>query len=254
MRSCRWTVDRTRLLSRNRVWARRTLRSALTMLASSTPAAFLMTRKMLLGIKRRAEASARLKGGPHEPTLGSGDRNRACRTACRATSSFRTRLTSLTHAITVNCSRRELWPWLVQMGADRAGWYSYDLLDNGGRHSAEEILREFQNPAVGAIFPALPGRRDGFVLIEQNATTGSSLGGRRRRADTVVTWAFVLREIGPSVTQAYRPRARQRRLPIPRLPNAIGSLAGRLVHFIMERKQLVEIARRAERRVAARWQ
>ncbi len=47
---------------------------------------------------------------------------------------------SLTHAITVHCSRRELWPWLIQMGADRAGWYSYDVLDNGGRRSAEQIL------------------------------------------------------------------------------------------------------------------
>ena len=47
---------------------------------------------------------------------------------------------SLTHAITVRCSRRELWPWVIQMGADRAGWYSYDSLDNGGRHSAEGIV------------------------------------------------------------------------------------------------------------------
>jgi hypothetical protein len=49
---------RTRLLSRNRVRARRTLRSVLTM-SVIEPAAFLMTRKMLLGLKRRAEAFAR---------------------------------------------------------------------------------------------------------------------------------------------------------------------------------------------------
>ena len=30
---------------------------------------------------------------------------------------------TLTHAVTVHCAPRELWPWLVQMGADRAGWY-----------------------------------------------------------------------------------------------------------------------------------
>jgi hypothetical protein len=45
----------TRLVSRNRVWVRCTLRSMLTMLVIE-PAAFLMTRKMLLGIKRRAES------------------------------------------------------------------------------------------------------------------------------------------------------------------------------------------------------
>ena len=45
----------TRLVSRNRVWVRHTLQSTLTMLVMQ-PAAFLMTRKMLLGIKRRAES------------------------------------------------------------------------------------------------------------------------------------------------------------------------------------------------------
>jgi hypothetical protein len=48
---------RTRLVSRNRVWMRRTLRSRVIM-GLIEPAAFLMTRKMLLGIKRRAESVA----------------------------------------------------------------------------------------------------------------------------------------------------------------------------------------------------
>src|SRR5205823_14029244 len=42
---------------------------------------------------------------------------------------------SLTNAITIKCSRQDLWPWLVQMGAGRAGWYSYDFIDNGSRQS-----------------------------------------------------------------------------------------------------------------------
>ncbi len=46
---------RTRLVSRNRVWVRPSMRSAATMMAIQ-PAAFVMTRKMLLGIKRRAES------------------------------------------------------------------------------------------------------------------------------------------------------------------------------------------------------
>ena len=51
-------AGRTRLLSRNRVWMPRRIWSRLTMLVIE-PAAFLMTRKMLFGIKRRAEAIAR---------------------------------------------------------------------------------------------------------------------------------------------------------------------------------------------------
>lgn len=52
------SVARTRLISRNRVWIPRRIRSWFMMLLIE-PAAFLMTRKMLLGIKRRAEARAR---------------------------------------------------------------------------------------------------------------------------------------------------------------------------------------------------
>jgi hypothetical protein len=37
---------------------------------------------------------------------------------------------SVTHAITIERAPREVWPWLIQRGAGRAGWYSYDLIDN----------------------------------------------------------------------------------------------------------------------------
>jgi hypothetical protein len=53
-------IGRTRLLSRNRVWMPRSIRAWLTMLVLE-PSAFLMTRKMLLGIKRRAEDIARME-------------------------------------------------------------------------------------------------------------------------------------------------------------------------------------------------
>ena len=68
------------------------------------------------------------------------------------------RIGSLTHAITIRRSRQDVWPWLAQMGADsRAGWYSYDVIDNGRRRSAERIVPELQSIAVGTLFPALPG-------------------------------------------------------------------------------------------------
>jgi proline iminopeptidase len=105
---------------------------------------------------------------------------------------------SLTHAITITCGRCDLWPWLVQMGADRAGWYSYDALDNGGRHSSEQILQGFQHPPVGTVFPALPGRTDGFILIEQEPTYWLILGWPSPNGSEVVTWTFVLDELGPT--------------------------------------------------------
>ena len=116
---------------------------------------------------------------------------------------------SLTHAITVHCSRRELWPWLIQMGADRAGWYSYDVLDNGGRHSAEQILQGLQSPSVGAVFPALPGRRDGFILLDSEPTHWLVLGWPGPDSGLIVTWSFMLIEIDDNTTRLIvRARAR----------------------------------------------
>ena len=158
---------------------------------------------------------------------------------------------SLTNAITVHCSRKELWPWLIQMGADRAGWYSYDVLDNGGRHSAEEVLQGLQSPAVGAVFPALPGRRDGFILVENEPAHWLVLGWPAPDGELMVTWAFALHEIDEHTTRLIvRARARDG-YRFHGLPKAVGSRLANAVHFVMERKQLLEIARRAERRAAA---
>ncbi len=58
-----------------------------------------------------------------------------------------------TRAVTIHARPEEIWPWLVQIGFGRAGWYSYDLLDNLGRHSAEQIIPESQHLAVGDWVP-----------------------------------------------------------------------------------------------------
>jgi hypothetical protein len=156
---------------------------------------------------------------------------------------------SLTHAITVHCSRRELWPWLIQMGADRAGWYSYDVLDNGGRRSAERIMPGLQSPSVGAVFPALPGRRDGFILLESEPTRWLVLGWSDTDSSLLVTWSFMLIEIDENTTRlVVRARAADG-YRFHGLPKAFGLWLVRVVHFVMERKQLLEIARRAERHV-----
>src|SRR5438046_9842004 len=42
-----------------------------------------------------------------------------------------------------------IWPWLVQMGGGRGGWYSRDWLDNNGEPSADRIVPEWQSLEVG---------------------------------------------------------------------------------------------------------
>jgi hypothetical protein len=58
-----------------------------------------------------------------------------------------------TRAITIDAPPEAVWPWLMQIGFGRAGWYSYDLFDNAARPSAERILPEYQDPKIGDWVP-----------------------------------------------------------------------------------------------------
>lgn len=102
---------------------------------------------------------------------------------------------SFHHAITIRRPRHEVWPWLAQMGAgSRAGWYSYDFLDNGRRPSATRIVPELQQLAVGMIFPAAPRVTDGFALLTFEPERFLVLGWTAPDGGHVMTWAFVLED------------------------------------------------------------
>ncbi len=58
-----------------------------------------------------------------------------------------------TRAVTIEATPDEIWPWIVQIGYRRAGFYSYDALDNDGVPSADRILPEYQNLEVGDHIP-----------------------------------------------------------------------------------------------------
>jgi hypothetical protein len=61
-----------------------------------------------------------------------------------------------TRAVTVAATPEQIWPWLLQLGWGRAGWYGYDWVDNGGRPSAWALLPEHQHLEVGKDFPMSP--------------------------------------------------------------------------------------------------
>jgi len=157
---------------------------------------------------------------------------------------------AVNHAITIRRSPHDVWPWLVQMGSGRAGWYSYDFVDNGGHPSAQRILPQHQAIAAGSVFPALPGAKDVFVVAQcepaRSLVLAWQLNGKYQ-----TTWAFILEDPHPGQTRlivrgrvapGYRPYG---------LPQWLALPAGALAHFIMQRKQLLGIARRAESRPAA---
>jgi hypothetical protein len=211
------------------------------------PLGAFVTWQLLGAVRRRAERAA-----------AAPSRSHLAWRSVRATVHERTRrlpgderipaaVDTLTHAVTIRRPPRDVWPWLVQMGAgSRGGWYSYDWLDNRGHRSATQIVSDLQHPAVGSIFPAAPGMTDGFVALAIEPERVLTLGWPAPDGSPQVTWTFVLDEVAPGVTRLLvRVRGgesyRFHGLPLP-----LTRVAVRIVHFIMQRRQLLGIARRAE--------
>lgn len=146
---------------------------------------------------------------------------------------------SLTNAITIERPPHEVWPWIAQMGAgSRGGWYSYDFLDNRHHQSASRIVPELQHLEIGMLFPALPGATDGFTVAAFEPDRYLILEVKDAAGTRLVTWTFVLEPIGEHSTRLIvRARGSGGR---------IGRLIIPIVHFIMQRKQLLSIAERAE--------
>ena len=59
-----------------------------------------------------------------------------------------------------------MWPWLVQIGSGRAGWYTYDRIDNAGMPSATEVIPELQHLEVGDLIPMVVGKDIGVRVKE----------------------------------------------------------------------------------------
>ena len=70
-----------------------------------------------------------------------------------------------TRGITIDAPPEAVWPWLVQMGYTRAGWYSYDQLDMKGK-SAVKLVPEWGTIAVGDIVPMAPGSGFSVRVVE----------------------------------------------------------------------------------------
>jgi hypothetical protein len=157
---------------------------------------------------------------------------------------------SLTHAITIRRPPHDVWPWLAQMGAGcRAGWYSYDVFDNGRQPSSERIVPELQHLAIGLIFPALPGVTDGFTVLEFERERVLIIGWLLPDRTPMMTWAFILERAASGSTRLI---VRARGGPgyqFRGLPWAVTKRIIPIVHFIMQRKQLLGIANRAETRL-----
>lgn len=148
-----------------------------------------------------------------------------------------------THGVTIRGRPAEIWPWLVQMGCGRAGWYSYDRLDNDGVPSQDRIVPELQQQVdVGDILPWTPADADGFVVRAVEPERALVLGDPAGW----LTWALVLDPIDVTTTRLVtRVRLRPARQDALTSRPAVG-LVWRPVHFGMQRRQLLNLKRRVE--------
>lgn len=92
-----------------------------------------------------------------------------------------------TRAITIHAHPTDIWPWLVQVGVNRAGWYSYDWLDNLGRPSAREIIPELLDIKVGDVMPMSPDGKHGIPVHDLDLPRSMVWG-----TPGETSWAWVL--------------------------------------------------------------
>jgi hypothetical protein len=146
-----------------------------------------------------------------------------------------------TRVVTINARPEDIWPWLVQIGFGRAGWYSYDILDNLGRHSAERIVPHLQHIEPGDLVPIGPGKSSGMWVkgfVEERWMLWWNRGNEQ------TTWAWALY---PSSDGSTRLVARVRAPYSWRQPISLVWLPLlELADFPMMRKCLLGIKRRAE--------
>src|SRR5436190_17778690 len=152
-----------------------------------------------------------------------------------------------TLSVTVNAPPEDIWPWLVQLGYQRGGLYSYDWLDRLfgylDRPSATRILPEFQHLTVGDEIPLGRGPSWPVAAIEPYRALVLDM---RNMGGIDWVWQFGLYSVGEQRTQLVsRSRVRARSV-WARLLTYVIEPAG----FLMTRRMLIGIKDRAEDRGA----
>jgi hypothetical protein len=181
-----------------------------------------------------------------------------------------------TNAVTIEAPPSAVWPWLLQMGYGRGGWYSYDAIDMQG-HSAREIRPDLQELQVGQLIPFAPKmgfrvdvlepersmvlyldnelveaqERAAKEAVEEGEPADEQASGLKvvggiagaNMSEFRVSWAFVLDPLEGGRTRLLE------RFRTWTTPGPAAAITGPLIdhgHFLMTRKQLLGIKERAE--------
>jgi hypothetical protein len=159
-------------------------------------------------------------------------------------------------AVTVKASVDEVWPWIMQIGRDRGGFYSYTWLENlvgADIHNVDHLIPALVDRRPGdTVWMAPPEKFGGtgrmvvasvvpkraMVLVPPGDADRASSGGP---VDGV--WSFVLDPAGGRATRLVMVSLAARR-------RVADLLFWEPAHFVMERKMMLTIKSLAERSVS----
>ena len=166
-----------------------------------------------------------------------------------------------TRAITIDAAAEDVWPWVAQIGQDRGGFYSFDLLENlvGCRMPTVDVLRPHkQTWAIGDklwMYPPEGAGGQGFATL-RTLVPGRALGFGTHAVGTPVTapengsWAFVVQPLDRHTTRLL---FRGRGAPRSWAGAAFDRSIFEPIHFAMERRTLIGIKQLAEGGDRGRW-
>jgi hypothetical protein len=159
-----------------------------------------------------------------------------------------------TRAVLIRAPADDVWRWVVQIGQDRGGFYSYDWLENlfgADIHNAERVRPEWQTLRAGDLVRAIPPGYLGGVLDETPGWRVAAI--EPGRWFVLQGWGLFLVEPVTATTSRLVVRTRFRD------ETWWGPVVTRLgfgpVHFVMERRMLLGVRARAEGRSTSRaWE
>ena len=154
----------------------------------------------------------------------------------------------VTRAITIDAPPSAVWPWIVQIGQDRAGFYSNTWIENlfgSDIRNADSIHPEWQQRAVGDRVPL--ARPD--LLFGAGAVGHTDIVVLQPpHAIGIIVGRFVLEPLGENGTRLLFRESLQTQGPPAQGPAAIRALVWEPAHFVMVHRLLEGIQERAEAR------